>query len=62
MTASGREENRATEIAEISRSLKSLGVDVPEEKHFSGLDAYQKVLDSGVDVLGHRHDDHRGVW
>ncbi|MBS0208306.1 MAG: Gfo/Idh/MocA family oxidoreductase [Planctomycetes bacterium] len=26
-------------------------VDVPEERQFSGFDAYQKVIDSGVDVI-----------
>jgi predicted dehydrogenase len=26
-------------------------VDVPKERQFSGLDAYQKVIDSGVDVV-----------
>ena len=33
--------------------LKSFGakVDVPAERQFSGLDAYQKVIDSGVDVV-----------
>jgi predicted dehydrogenase len=33
--------------------LKNFGakVDVPAERQFSGLDAYQKVIDSGVDVV-----------
>jgi len=33
--------------------LKSFGakVDVPAERQFSGLDAYQKVIESGVDVV-----------
>lgn len=40
----------------IKASKENLGsfgakVDVPDERQFSGLDAYQKVIDSGVDVV-----------
>jgi myo-inositol 2-dehydrogenase / D-chiro-inositol 1-dehydrogenase len=41
----------------IGTSLESLnashpkGIDVPGERQFAGLDAYQKVIDSGVDVV-----------
>lgn len=41
---------------QITNSLKNLAnfgerVEVPEERRFSGLEAYQKVLESGVDVV-----------
>ncbi|MBK1882871.1 Gfo/Idh/MocA family oxidoreductase [Luteolibacter pohnpeiensis] len=41
---------------QITRSLESLQplaekIDVPEGRRFVGMDAYQKVLDSGVDVI-----------
>lgn len=41
---------------QVENSLKNLSsygnkVDVPENRRFSGLDAYQKVIDSGVDVV-----------
>ncbi len=31
--------------------LKEKGQEVPEEKCFVGFDAYQKVIDSGVDII-----------
>jgi predicted dehydrogenase len=42
--------------SQIKNALKYFGkfadkVDVPETRQFSGLDAYQKVIDSGVDVV-----------
>ena len=42
--------------SQIPVALKSFGnfpgkVDVPESRQFSGLDAYQKVIDSGVDMV-----------
>jgi predicted dehydrogenase len=42
--------------SQITAALKHLQkfagkVDVPEARQFSGLDAYQKVIDSGVDVV-----------
>lgn len=42
-----------SQIAVALNGLKSFGgkVDVPAERQFSGLDAYQKVIDSGVDVV-----------
>lgn len=41
---------------QISNSLKNLSsfgarIEVPEERQFTGLDAYQKVIESGVDVV-----------
>lgn len=41
---------------QVENSVKSLAkygdkVDVPESRRFSGLDAYQKVIESGVDVV-----------
>ncbi len=40
-------------ITNSLRGLKKYGerVDVPEERRFTGLDAFQKVIDSGVDVV-----------
>jgi predicted dehydrogenase len=42
--------------SQIENSLKNLAtfgdrVDVPGQRRFSGLDAYQKVIESGVDVI-----------
>ncbi len=42
--------------SQITNALKNLAtygakVDVPAERQFSGLDAYQKVLESGVDMV-----------
>src|SRR5215204_1781182 len=42
--------------SQINPSLQNLAgfgekIDVPEARRFSGLDAYQKVIDSGVDVV-----------
>jgi len=42
--------------SQITNSLNGLAkfgdrVDVPESRRFAGLDAYQKVIDSGVDVV-----------
>ena len=41
------------QIAVSLNNLKTFGakIDVPEARQFSGLDAYQKVLESGVDVV-----------
>ena len=43
----------SSQIQNSLNNLKSFGakVDVPEARQFSGLDAYQKVLASGVDVV-----------
>lgn len=43
----------APQIAGALKHLETFGgkVDVPEARQFSGLDAYQKVIDSGVDVV-----------
>lgn len=43
----------ASQVKNSLNNLKSFGdkVDVPEIRQFSGLDAYQKVLASGVDVV-----------
>jgi predicted dehydrogenase len=43
----------ASQIPKAVENLKSFGgkVDVPAERQFSGLDAYQKVIDSGVDLV-----------
>lgn len=43
----------APQIARALKHLQKFGgkVDVPEARQFSGLDAYQKVIDSGVDVV-----------
>ncbi len=43
----------ASQITNSLRNLSGFGdrVDVPEARQFSGLDAYQKVIDSGVDVV-----------
>jgi predicted dehydrogenase len=43
----------ASQITASLKNLKEFGekVDVPEARQFSGLDAYQKVLESGVDVV-----------
>ncbi|QTN32608.1 Gfo/Idh/MocA family oxidoreductase [Akkermansiaceae bacterium] len=42
-----------SQIAVALRSMGKFGgkVDCPAERQFSGLDAYQKVIDSGVDVV-----------
>lgn len=42
-----------TQITSSLQNLSSFGdrVDVPEARRFSGLDAYQKVIESGVDVV-----------
>ena len=39
--------------ASLERLKGSLGsqIDVPESRRFVGLDAYQKVIESGVDVV-----------
>ena len=34
-----------------AKILKEKGQEVPEEKCFVGFDAYQKVIDSGVDII-----------
>lgn len=41
---------------QVPKALRNLGrfegrLDVPQERQFSGLDAYQKVIESGVDVI-----------
>jgi len=43
----------ASQIPVAINNLKSYGdkVDVPESRQFSGLDAYQKVIESGVDMV-----------
>ncbi len=43
----------AEQITASLNNLSSFGerIDVPEERRFSGMDAYQKVIDSGVDVV-----------
>ncbi len=43
----------ASQIPAALGNLKNFGerVEVPEERRFSGMDAYQKVLESGVDVV-----------
>lgn len=43
----------ASQITSSLQNLASFGdrVDVPEARQFSGLDAYQKVIESGVDVV-----------
>lgn len=43
----------ASQVPKALNHLKKFGdkVDVPEVRQFSGLDAYQKVIDSGVDVV-----------
>ncbi|MES2923255.1 MAG: Gfo/Idh/MocA family oxidoreductase [Verrucomicrobiota bacterium] len=43
----------ASQITGSLRNLSSFGdrIDVPEVRQFAGLDAYQKVIDSGVDVV-----------
>lgn len=42
-----------SQIPKAIDNLKSLSgkIDVPKERQFSGLDAYQKVIDSGVDLI-----------
>ncbi len=40
------------QVADCRRKLKEQkGVEVPEDKCFSGFDAYQKVIDAGVDYI-----------
>lgn len=40
------------QVAECRRKIKEQkGVDIPEELCFSGFDAYQKVIDAGVDYI-----------
>ncbi len=41
------------QITSSLNHLSSFGdrIDVPEERRFTGIDAYQKVIDSGVDVV-----------
>ena len=34
-------------------NLKEKGIDIPEEKCFSGFDAYKKVIDSDIDIVLH---------
>ena len=43
----------SSQITNSLNNLASFGdkIDVPEERRFSGIDAYQKVLASGVDVV-----------
>lgn len=42
----------ASQIPRALENLKKFGkIDTPEERQFSGLDAYQKVIDSGVDLV-----------
>lgn len=42
----------ASQIPRALENLKNFGkIDAPEERQFSGLDAYQKVIDSGVDLV-----------
>ena len=35
----------------LANKLKGKGIEIPEDKKFVGLDAYKKVIDSGVDVV-----------
>lgn len=44
-------EDKMTQSLQILNQIHSDKVNVPEESRFLGFDAYQKVLDSGVDVV-----------
>jgi len=40
-----------TSLANLSKRFPADKIDVPRERQFVGFDAYQKVIDSGVDVV-----------
>ncbi len=44
-------EDKMSQSLQILNQIHSEKVNVPEERQFIGFDAYQKVLDSGVDVV-----------
>lgn len=44
-------EDKMNQSLQILNQIHSEKVNVPEERRFLGFDAYQKVLDSGVDVV-----------
>jgi predicted dehydrogenase len=45
-------------LTEARRLLKERGQDIPESHCFSGFDGYQKLLESGVDVVLHATPPH----
>src|SRR6056297_2850377 len=44
-------DDKMNQSLEILNQIHSDKVNVPEERRFIGFDAYQKVLDSGIDVV-----------
>ncbi|MDR9408333.1 MAG: Gfo/Idh/MocA family oxidoreductase, partial [Balneolaceae bacterium] len=44
-------DDKMSQSLEILNQIHSEKVNVPEERQFIGFDAYQKVLDTGVDVV-----------
>jgi predicted dehydrogenase len=45
-------------VAEAQKLLKERGQDIPDSRCFTGFDGYQKLLDSGVDVVLHATPPH----